>query len=63
VFLCRFHADYLESQGIKFADINTAAKFSLETKNDICDNLNKTFGFHGKHLLENAFSIIDHKKR
>jgi hypothetical protein len=61
VYLCRFHGDYLKNKGIKFANLQIAAKFSLETKNDLCDDLNLTFGFHGKHLLENAFSIIDNR--
>lgn len=59
VFLCSIYGDYLEKKGIKFANLQVAAKFSLETKNDLCDDLNKTFGFHGKHLLENAFSIVN----
>ena len=63
VFLCRFNGDYLESKGIKFANIDIASKFSLETKNDICDDINKTFGFHGKHLLENALLLVNNKDK
>lgn len=59
VYLTRFYGDYLQSKGIKIADIYTAAKFSLETKNDICDDLNKVFGFHGKHLLDEALIIAN----
>lgn len=59
VYLTRFYRDYLEQQGIKFADIETASKFSLETKNDICDNINEVFGFHGKYLLQEAMQMIE----
>jgi hypothetical protein len=61
VFLCAIHGDYLEKKGIKFANLQVASKFSLETDNDLCNDLNKTFGFHGKHLLENAFSIVNNR--
>lgn len=63
VYLTRFHGDYLETKGIKFADIVTASKFSLETKNDICDNIHKVFGFHGKHLLQDAWQILDQNNK
>ena len=61
VFLCSIHGDFLENKGIRFANLQVASKFSLETDNDLCNDLNKTFGFHGKHLLENAFSIVNNK--
>lgn len=58
VFICAFAGDYLRSRGMLFADINTAARFSLETKNYLNDDLTKCFGFHGKHLLDDALIMI-----
>lgn len=59
VFLCAVYGEYLRKIGIKFADIDTAGKFSLETKNDKFNDLNNVFGFHGKHLLDEAWKLIN----
>jgi hypothetical protein len=61
VFLCALANDYLVSKGIVFADINTAGRFSLETKNDLFNNLENVFGFHGKHLLDDAWKHVRNK--
>lgn len=61
VYLTHTYGDYLHNKGIKFADVVTASQFSLETKNDLCDDLTKVFGFHGKHLLNDALLFIQNK--
>lgn len=58
VFICANAGDYLRSKDLIFADINTAARFSLETKNYINDSLNNCFGFHGKSLLNDGINIM-----
>jgi len=63
VHLCAFAGDYLRSKGMVFADLDIAGKFSLETKNDRFNDLNKVFGFHGKHLVDDAWKIIKGKMR
>jgi hypothetical protein len=41
--------DYFTSHGCKYAPVNVAMKFSLESKITECEyNLNNTFGFHGR---------------
>lgn len=41
--------DYLKEQGFKFAPVEVAMKFSLESPIRECEfDLTKTFGFHGK---------------
>lgn len=59
VFLCAVYGDYLRKMGMMFADINTAGSFSLETKNNKFNDLSMVFGFHGKHLLDDAFKYIN----
>jgi hypothetical protein len=49
VFLCAVYGEYLRKIGIKFADVDTAGKFSLETKND------KSSAIQNK----NAIAIVD----
>lgn len=47
--------DYLTGRGIRFADIETAARFSIEYPISPNHRLATTFGFHGKlHLEEMA---------
>lgn len=58
VYLCAIMNEHLINLGIKFADIETAAKFSLETKTRKYNTLKNTFGFHGKHNLEEVKNII-----
>lgn len=52
VFLCAIMNDYLTSNGIKFAPLNLARNFSLETKTIENNTLSNCFGFHGKHNLK-----------
>lgn len=59
VFICAVANQYLRHKNIKFADTQTACEFSLETKNYLNDDLKNCFGFHGKHLLEEAKKIIE----
>lgn len=53
--------DYFCGLGIKYADIKTAAKFSLETKTNEYNSLNYCFGFHGKHNLNEVKKILESK--
>lgn len=46
---------YLEQNGCKFAPVDIAMKFSLETKIPECEyNLNNSFGFHGRGIAESV---------
>jgi hypothetical protein len=63
VYLCAVAGDYLRSKGIVFADIDTAGRFSLETKNDKYNDLSKVFGFHGKHLVDEAWELVKRKNK
>ena len=47
-FICCHNRHIYEENGCKFADINTAAKFSEETILPETKN-NISFGFHGKN--------------
>lgn len=50
--------DLLEAQGIKFAPVELAMKFSLELEVKECEyNLEKTFGFHGKRSMQHYHKI------
>jgi hypothetical protein len=47
--ICINHKKWLESQNCKFAPVEIAMKFSLESKIPECDfNLDNCFGFHGR---------------
>jgi hypothetical protein len=61
MIICHLLHDYLVSKGIRFADIETAADFSIDER-PFGRTLATTFGFHGKHnLLElrNAEVLAD----
>lgn len=47
---------YLTQRGIRFADIETAARFSIEYQLSADHRLGTTFGFHGKEHLEALLS-------
>ena len=49
---CILLYNYLTQKGIRFADLESAARFSIETP-DACfgQTLETVFGFHGKHYL------------
>lgn len=61
VFLCAVMHDYFTEHGLKFAPIDIAAIFSLETKTRQYNSLEKCFGFHGKHNLAEVKKIFDER--
>jgi hypothetical protein len=57
--LCIDYYDYFISKGCKYAPLELAAKFSLESKIPECEyNLDNCFGFHGRGLPE-TISVHD----
>lgn len=49
---CILLYDYLTQKGMRFADIESAARFSIEDpKATFGQTLDTVFGFHGKHFL------------
>lgn len=54
VIICHYLFEELCSQGIKFAPLELASKFSTEILIDgLSEGLSNSFGFHGKHWLAN----------
>lgn len=45
--LCYVFDEVLKKNGIKFAPVELASKFSLEMNTELNDDINKVFGFHG----------------
>jgi hypothetical protein len=45
--LCYVFDEVLKRNGIKFAPVELASKFSLEMNTELNDDINKVFGFHG----------------
>ena len=59
LIICHFLYDWFINQGIKFAPLDLAVEFSFESKIEDYDNdIRKTLGFHGKHNLVEANTII-----
>ena len=54
---CIFYKQFFLQQGCKYAPLDVAMKFSLESKIPECKdyNLDNCFGFHGKGLVEDVF--------
>lgn len=53
---CIFNKDYMIQNGCKYAPLELAMVFSLESKIPECEhNLNKSFGFHGKGEVYDVF--------
>ena len=53
IIICHYLYDYMKKKDIKFAPIKLASNFSMEhekTNNQYGYDVNKVFGFHGKHL-------------
>lgn len=48
----------LDDNGIKIAPVEIARKFSVEIPMDESHNIYKCFGFHAKHLLNDAINYI-----
>jgi hypothetical protein len=55
-FLCREHRGLLEAAGMKFADPETASRFSWEL-HDNWPIYKGSFGFHGLHTLERLTAL------
>jgi hypothetical protein len=59
VVICHYLYDSLCAQGIKFAPLDMAARFAIETEGAVPGSTVETvFGFHGKHLLEKVEHLI-----
>lgn len=54
---CIFYKSFFENSGCKYAPIDIAMKFSLESKIPECTdyNLDTCFGFHGRGLVYDVF--------
>ena len=51
VIICHYLYNEMLEKGIRFATPELAAKFSMENENHLYgQDVNKVFGFHGKHL-------------
>ena len=57
-FFCVLHRKFLESKGFKWAPINIANKFSIESPISFAEILELPFGFHGKKMLR-LFPLIN----
>jgi len=57
--ICVSYRNFLIDKGIKFADLNTGYKFSVEGPFDEDHDLEKTFGFHASRHLEKAKKILE----
>lgn len=54
--VCQVYREFLENNGCKFAPLELAYKFSLESKIPECEyNLDNCFGFHGKGEVYDVF--------
>ena len=65
IIICHYLYDYMIKKDIKFAPIKLASNFSMEdekTNNQYGYDINKVFGFHGKHLA-NFFKKRFNKKK
>jgi hypothetical protein len=53
--LCHYRYEELHARGVTYAPVELAARFSMETQlEEYRQHLGTVFGFHGKHLLEQA---------
>jgi hypothetical protein len=53
--------DELESAGLRFAPVNVAIDFSIETQFLHEQTMQRSFGFHGKYRVDEALRIISAK--
>ena len=56
--ICRKNYDYLVSNGVKFAPLDIALRFSVEAEVEEYDKNQKTFGFHGKYHFKYKWKDI-----
>lgn len=62
VFLCIDNYSKATEAGIRIADRDTAARFSVEILSGRYPSINNSFGFHGKHNLNTAVQLINSRK-
>ena len=56
--ICHYFYEEMLLAGIRFAPINLASKFSIESHiPDLNTALSSSFGFHGKHMLSNDYLV------
>jgi len=53
--------DYLDSNNIRIAPLDIARKFAVEVPLDDEHNINNCFGYHAKHLVNQAIEYIKQK--
>ena len=51
IITCYLLFDYLTERGVRFADLEVARQFSVEEQLWPDHTIDRTFGFHGRHLL------------
>lgn len=52
---CIYYKNFLEKNGCKYAPVEIAMRFSLESEIPECEyNLNNSFGFHGKGIVKSV---------
>lgn len=59
VFLCIDNYEKALEHGIRIADTETAARFSVEILSSKYPNIRNSFGFHGKHNMKEAVEIVN----
>jgi len=62
LFLCVDNYRKALEEGLKIADLETAARFSIETLSDRFPSIANSFGFHGKLNLHHAMQILNTKQ-
>jgi hypothetical protein len=55
------YRDELDSKGFKFAPLNIATEFSIETQFMQSQAIHSCFGFHGKYRVDEALRILEQK--
>nr|WP_242039767.1 DUF5672 family protein [Anabaena sphaerica] len=62
LIICHYLYEWFKEQGIKFAPLDIAAKFSFEQPIEEIENFSweKTFGFHGKPHVNHVLNKITH---
>lgn len=59
VVICHYLYDRLTAQGFRFAPLDVAARFAVETEEVVPgQKIGNVFGFHGTHLLAEAGAIL-----
>jgi hypothetical protein len=60
--ICYHYRDYLISNGIRFAPLSLAYRFSIENPFDSNHSIENTFGFHGKQHVEMGMKMLFRKE-